>query len=215
MITLDATLKTAQDGVNHRPIAEIISSPMGEIIPTAGNYFNALTAAEREPHIITLSTGRLAVVLERQGVYNELKYLYTPTDRSHWIEVDITTPYAQTPQDPCICELTNGNIGLIYTVNQTQIWYNILSPTGVEITANTLLYDGGTNWIANPYVITLANNTYLLVYPEGTGAPPSESNTYYLKQRTSSNFTSWGIQPISPLLNLHRPGTVTIPTCFK
>ena len=60
-ITLNATLKTAQDGIDHHPIARLTSSPMGEIIPTAGNYFNGLTTAESEPCIILLDSGRLAV----------------------------------------------------------------------------------------------------------------------------------------------------------
>ena len=78
-ITLDATLKAAQDGINHRPIVELTSSPMGDIVPVAGNYFNTLSTAEYEPQIISMSTGRLAVILQRSG---DLYYLYTPTDRS-------------------------------------------------------------------------------------------------------------------------------------
>ena len=188
-ITLNATLKTAQDGINHRPIAKIISSPMGEIIPTQGNYFNTLTSPESEPHIISQSTGRLGVVMERNSA---IKYLYTPTDRSEWIEVGISTPYALASQDPCVVELANGNIGIIYTTSQTMIYYNVITPTGVAVSGPTLLYDAGTNWVANPYVIRLADDSYLLVYPEGTGVPPSESNTYSLKKRTSGDFASWG-----------------------
>lgn len=190
-ITLNATLKTAQDGINHRPIAEIISSPMGEVIPTVGNYFNTLTTTEYKPQIISLSTGQLAVIMQRWvGSEYQLYYLYTPEDRSEWIEVHVTTPYALWAADPCICELPNGNIGIVF-IAQKKLYYKIISSTGSIVTDFTLLYDAGSNWIGNPYVITLANDDFLLVYPEGTGNPPSESNTYYLQQRTSSNFTSW------------------------
>ena len=186
-ITLDATLKTAQDGVNHRPIVELVSSAMGSIVPVSGNYFNTSTTAEYEPQIISLSTGRLATIIQRS---NSLYYIYTPTDRSEWIEINVTIPYATNASDPCICELSDGNIGIIFVVNQTSLYYKIISPLGVIVTDYTLI-ESGIAWVANPYVITLANNTYLLVYPEGTGTPPDTTKTYYLKQRTSANFTAW------------------------
>ena len=186
-ITLDATLKAAQDGINHRPIVELTSSPMGDIVPVAGNYFNTLSTAEYEPQIISMSTGRLAVILQRSG---DLYYLYTPTDRSEWIEVLVTHPYVTNASDPCICELANGNIGIIFVVDQTSLYYKIITPTGTIVTDFTLI-ESGIAWVGNPYVITLVNDTYLLVYSEGTGTPPDTSKTYYLKQRTSSNFTSW------------------------
>ncbi|MBW2591843.1 MAG: hypothetical protein JRE58_02365 [Deltaproteobacteria bacterium] len=163
---------------------------MGEIIPTSGNYFNFLTEKEEEPHIISLSTGRLGVVLERIYVGTgtpRIHYLYTPTDRSEWTEV-LISPHSY--YDPCICELANGNVGVVVKCNN-DLYYKIITPTGATVTDWTLLYDPGTNWVANPYVIKLANDSYLLVYPEGTGTPPSESNTYSLQMRTSSNFTSW------------------------
>lgn len=187
-ITLDATLKTAQDGVNHRPIVELTSSPMGDIIPVAGNYFNTLTTAEYEPQIISISTGRLAVIFQRG---RHLYYLYTPIDRSEWIEVQVTNEITLTASDPCICELSNGNIGIIFTISQTSLYYKIITPTGATVTAQTLI-ESGIAWVGNPYVIALANDTYLLVYPESTGTPPDTSKTYYLKQRISNNFTSWG-----------------------
>jgi len=188
-ITLDPTLKTAQDGVSHRPIFKLTSSPMGEIIPTSGNYFNTLSTTEEEPHITLLSSGRLAVILERA---NALKYLYTPTDRSEFTEVSISIPSTHNASGACLCELTDGNVGIIFATNNRYLYYKIITPTGTTVTEYTQIYDAGSGaWVANPYVITLANNTYLLVYPEGTGTPPSESNTYYLQQRTSSNFTSW------------------------
>ena len=146
MITLDATLKTAQDGVNHRPIVELTSSPMGSIIPVAGNYFNTLTTAEYEPQIISMSTGRLAVVLQRSG---NIYYLYTPADRSEWIEVLVKDRTTDTLTDPCICELSNGNIGVIYVSNQTSLYYSIITPTGAIVT-DYVLIESGIAWESLP-----------------------------------------------------------------
>lgn len=194
-ISLDATLKTAQDGINHRPIVELTSSLIGSLIPITGNYFNSLTTDEYEPHIISLSSGALAAIMQRS---NSLYYLYTPTDKSYWTEVAVTHPYATNASDPCICELADGNIGIIFVVNQTSLYYKIISPSGAIVTDYTMI-ESGIAWVANPYVLTLANDSYLLVYPQGTGTPPDTANTYYLKQRTSSNFTSWaGATDITP-----------------
>lgn len=183
-ITLDATLKTAQDGDSHRPIVEIISRQDADVIPIHGNYFNTDTTEEDDPSVIILSDGRLAAIYDYG---NALRYMYTPTDRSEWINVTVTTP--STPSDPCLCELTNGNIGIIFK-SSGKLYYKIITVTGTIVTDSTELYDPSGNWIGNPYVITLANDTYLMVYAEGVGTPP-EGDTYNLKMFTSSNFTSW------------------------
>lgn len=190
-ITLDATLQTAQDGINHRPIIEIISSPSAGVIPIQGSYLNTRTGAENDPNITCLSDGRLA------GVYYywtstsvQLKYIYTPIDRTEWIEVNVSTPYAQTVKEPCICELVDGNVGIIF-VSNNDIYYKIISPTGTLVTDSTKLYESSGAWISTPYVIKLADDSYLLVVAKGTGTPPDQANTYTLEKFTSSDFTSW------------------------
>ena len=68
----------------------------------------------------------------------------------------------------------------------------IISEIGTIIT-NTTIIEAGAAWIGAVSVITLANDTYLMVYSySGDGEPPSTDNNYYLHKRTSSNFTSWG-----------------------
>jgi len=190
-ITLDPTLKTAQDGVNHRPIVEIVSSPAASVIPLRGNYFNTLSDPESDPNIIETSDGRLILVAIRN---DNLQYYYTDTDRISWNLVS-NLYSGEFVSDVSVCELIDGNIGIILTIGDTTpnygIKYMIVSPVGEIITSATNIIAAQSNWISSVYVITLANDTYLLVYAEGTGSPPSESNNYYLYKRTSSNFTSW------------------------
>lgn len=184
-ISLNATLQSAQDSADHYPIVEIISSPVGEIVPTLGNYFNTLTTDEWSPELKALSSGRMACLMIRGSL---LYYLYTDTARSQWYEQSIAVG-AGGAISASLCELTNGNVGIIFVNAYDQLCYVIISETGTIVTAKTVISTG--TWYGNPYVITLANNTYLMVYPEGTGTPPDDTKTYYLKQRTSSNFTSW------------------------
>jgi hypothetical protein len=190
MITLDATLKTAQDGISHRPIVEIISSPAASVIPLRGNYFNTSSDPESDPNIIETSDGRLIMVAIQDG---DLQYYYTDTDRISWnVVANLCTSWTIT--DVSVCELVNGNIGIVMTIYSAAEWsikYMIVTPTGSIVTSAQNIIGAQANWLSAAHVITLANDTYLLVYAEGTGSPPSESNTYYLQKRTSSNFTSW------------------------
>ena len=187
-ITLDATLKTAQDGINHRPIVEIVSEPMAPVIPIRGNYLNTSTTDENDPNIIYTSAGRLGLVYEKSG---DIHYLYTPTDLSEFIEVTIATG---TYKDPCLCELANGNIGIVYfsTIGDDDMYCIVVTPTGTEVVAGAQIYNNpGTLWMANASVIKLADDSYLLVYAEGTDSPPDQGNTYCLKKFTSTDFSSW------------------------
>ena len=190
MITLDATLKTAQDGINHRPLVEIVSSPASAAIPLRGNYLNPSTDAESDPNIIETSTGRLAMVFVQD---DELQYYYTDINKISWNIVVGLCTFPIT--DASLCELTNGNIGIVVNVDfsegQYGIKYIIITPTGTIVTSETDIIASQTNWLSAPYVIALADSTYLLVYAEGTGGPPSQANTYYLQKRTSSDFASW------------------------
>jgi len=193
-ITLDETLKTAQDGISHKPIIEMISQQDADVIPIHGNYFNTDSNLEQDPNVIVTSEGRLAAIYDYAftGSYvNGFKYLYTPTDRSEWIAVTVTKPYAATATYPCLCELTDGNIGIVFKCSGKLYW-KIITPTGTLVTDSTELYDPSGNWLGHPYVVTLANDNYLLVFPEGTETPPNTDGSYYLKSIITSGFTSWG-----------------------
>jgi len=187
-ITLDATLKTAQDGVSHRPIVKITSSPAESAVPYRGNNFNSESAVKENRDLIVTSTGRLANLYVRD---ENLYYNYSNTDRNEWqIPIEIAD-LADEILSASICELTNNNLGIILTTDNYDLKYMIISQTGSVVTAPTNI-ETGLAWLGAPSVITLANDTYLLIYPQGTGVAPDTANDYYLYKRTSSNFTSWG-----------------------
>lgn len=190
-LTLDATLQSRMDTVNRRPLVEIISSPAASVIPFKGNYFNTLTALESDPNIISTSTDRLVCTFIQSG---KLQYYYTDTNRIAWnLVADLYTSHTVLGSD--LCELTNNDIGIVFLINAGSTYelkYIIISQTGTIITSATNIQTGITGWVAHPTIITLANNTYLLVYAQGTGTPPDITKNYYLYKRTSSNFTSWG-----------------------
>lgn len=189
-ITLDSTLQTALDGINRRPIVEIISQPSKSVIPVQGNYYNTESTPEGLPDTIITSTGRIVSPFIKD---DDLYLYYSNTDRTQWY-ISTTLYTAGDITSVSSCELTNGNIGLIlstYSSPNYKLKYMIISPTGTVVTSATEIMST-TNWIDHPDVITLANDTYLLVYPEGTKVPPDTTGAYYLYSRTSSDFTSWG-----------------------
>ena len=183
-ITLNATLKTAQDGIGHRPVVNLLTSPMEAAIPFRGNYFNTGSDTETNFDSIITSEGRLITLYQRGD--EDLYYYYTDEDRTEWqIPVRITGLDAEHAS---LCEMTDGNIGIVYKLNE-ELKYVIVTPTGSTVSSGTI--STGHGWLGGVSVITLANDTYLLVYAEGDAAPPGSSDNYYLQKRTSSDFTSW------------------------
>lgn len=191
-ITLDATLKTAQDGISHRPIVKVTSSPAESAIPYRGNNFNAESYIEENRDLIVTSTGRLANLYVRG---EDLYYYYSNTDRNEWATPVQIANIEDEILLASICELTNNNLGIIIVAKvgteDYDLKYMIISQTGTVVTSPTDI-ETGLSWLGAPSVITLANDTYLLVYPQGTGEVPDITKDYYLYKRTSSNFTSWG-----------------------
>jgi len=187
-ITLDATLKTAQDGINHRPVIKLKSSPAESAIPYRGNNFNTGSYIEENRDLIATSTGRLANLYVRG---ENLYYYYTNTDRNEWLLPVEIADLADEILSASLCELANNNLGIILVTDNYDLMYMIISQTGSVVTAPTAIQTG-LSWLGAPSVTTLANGDYLLVYPQGTGEAPDTANDYYLYKRTASDFTSWG-----------------------
>ena len=185
-ITLDPTLKAAQDGMNHRPIIKLTSSPMESTLPYRGNKFNTGSYIEENRDLIVAASGRLCNLYVRGGA---LHYYYTDIDRTAW-QAPVLIYDSKTVHSASICELAGGNLGIILITAGHDLKYMIISETGgIETSATDIL--AGADWLGSPSVITLANNTYLLVYSGGTGEPPDQTNSYYFYIKTSSNFISW------------------------
>lgn len=185
-ITLDPTLKTAQDGIDHRPIIKLTSSPMQSAIPYQGNKFNTGSYVEENRDLIVTALGRLCNLFVRG---EDLYLYYTDTDRTEW-QTSVLLYDSKEVISAALCELVGGNLGVILVTEGYDLKYMIISEIGgIETGATNILE--AQDWLGSPAVITLANETYYLVYPGGTGEPPDQTKEYYLYKKTSSDFTSW------------------------
>lgn len=185
-ITLNSTLKAAQDGQSHHPILEIISKPMIPDIPFVGQYLTNETIDEQRSNTITHSTNRICLVYKFDT--NKLKYVYTDTDRTffNFVELDRTAlgmGAFETTIESTLCELADGNIGVIFTTQDgTKIYIRrvTLSPTGSVITTQLMAtYNKSAVYnIVSPFVLRLQNDTFILVYLKGSQNNPVSSGTY-------------------------------------
>jgi len=165
-ITLDATLKTAQDGVSHHPIIEIKKTDQ-QSPPFVGAYLAEDTVDERRPSVITHSSGRVCAAC----VYgtDNIKYVYSTASRDAFDSAvilndqsDLGLGGAVTIDDCCLVELSDATIGIIFTCYDGTNYYlrqTIISYLGV-VSSNALI---ATYLIAtypevtSPYCILLAS----------------------------------------------------------
>jgi hypothetical protein len=185
--TLDATLAAAQDSASRRPLLEIMSASFVPEIPFDGQLLTSETTNEQKPNVIAHSSGRLCTIYVFGTRY--LKFIYTDTDRTVFTPVTIDAGANHTVIDASLCELTGGNVGIIYLESYSGN-YNlramVLSPTGEVVSAvSTIGTHPTTDWANAPFVRRLASGTYLLVYAYKTGS------TYSIQKKTSSDFATW------------------------
>lgn len=202
-ITLDATLAAAQDSPSRHPLVEIVSAQKGDDIPFDGTYLTPETFNEYSPSVIAHSSGRLCLAYtygpEDMGdsvTYNSgIKYVYTDADRTTFTTVTITL-YTNTNyemQSVSICEMTDGNIGIICMVDDSsanvyRILRRIVTVAGVAVSnAEIANWSHGT-YTSDPWVSTIDTNSYLLVYGKIDGA------NYYIYKRTSADFVTWSAE---------------------
>lgn len=185
--TLDPILAAAQDSASRRPLAEILSSSFAPDIPFDGQLLTSETTNEQKPNVIAHSSGRLCTLYAFGTRY--LKFVYTDTDRTVFTPVTIDAGSGHTVIDASLCEISGGNVGIIY-LETSGGNYNlramVLSPTGaVVFAASTIGTHPTTDWANAPFVQRLASGTYLLVYAYKTGT------TYSIQKKTSSDFAAW------------------------
>lgn len=202
-LSLDATLATAQDSANRKPICSIMSSSRADEIPFAGHNLTSEITDQREPAIITHSTGGIYSVYS-DNIQQDLKLHYTDVDRIEWSNVTIVSfVNLHTLKQPTICELTNGNFGIIYIDNYLStdyLKYIIVDTSGTIITAATVIasYAEASYLIDAPNLITLANDTYVLVYEHKNVS----TGVYSLMKRTDTDFISWSAESAVTLTGL-------------
>lgn len=184
MITLDPILATAQDSDSRQPIVNINSTSFTESIPFEGNAFNPGTLDEKNPEIVEMSSGRLAVIIERNY---DLYLLITDEDKIEWSEYNVYNPGSVTVLLASIAELSNGNLGIILVDKPAnyRLRYLIVTTSGAIITSATILET--TYWMDSPSIELLANDSYVLIHTYR-----NSSNQYSIQKRISSDFTTWG-----------------------
>jgi len=199
-ITLNATLKTAQDGDSHKIIAEIKNAG-GQSIPLEGNLLTAETTDETNPNVITHSTGRVCSI----SVFgtDKLQYIYSDIERKIFettVTLDDTTDLglggAVTITDCTIVELADATIGLVFTCYDGSDYYlrqTILSITGV-VSSNALIETyaiASYPTIRSPFCILMASGDYLLVYIVEDTNPE-----WNINKRTCDDFSSWSAEAV-------------------
>jgi hypothetical protein len=192
-----AALLNAQDSQSRHPIVEIVSSQATSDIPFDGQLLTEETTNESKPNVITHSTNRLCQIYLFGTT--SFKYVYTDINRQEFNFVTITPPSLHTPIEATLCELANGNIGIVYICSYSspvsrQLRYLVISPEGVVVTADTQIgtdYAVATYLIDMPFVIRLINGTFLLVYYHKTVS----GATYQIKKRTCpADFITWSAE---------------------
>ncbi len=214
-LTLDPILASAIEGQSRHPIIEILSQSMEPDIPFDGAFLTTETATEKWPNMICHSSGALAIFYRLgEGGWGSPNYMhYVYTDGSRLIFAHVNLPHPQNYfQNGSLCELTNGNIGIVHLEQEAllqnyYLYRTVIQLNGTVITSAALVesYIGTSYVIEDPFVIRLANGTYLMVYMKKTVAGP----TYQIFKRTSADFLTWSAESaisISGLssANIHR-----------
>ena len=191
-LTLDPTLATAQNSQSRRPLVEILSQNPIADIPFDGNILTAETDPEQKPNSIIHSSGRLCLVyhFDPTGATPPMiKYVYTDVDRGVFNIVNLTIGSGDL-KEASLCELANGNIGIVF-IQGLLLRYLIVTVEGVIVTSSTTIETFTSSYVIDmPFVVRLADNSYLLVYYKKTNAGPS----YRIMKRTSANFTAWSAE---------------------
>jgi hypothetical protein len=197
-LTLDSTLATAQDGINHRPIVDILSSQAYPDIPFDGQAFDISTDEERYPAILAHSSGRIIAAASRDdgtvGADGDIILIYSNTAQTEWFQADIIGSLSgYVPYGISAVEMANGNILVAVVYYRSGYGHYlksvVVTPTGTNVQGPTSIY----NW---SYSITLAGtprlfkngSTYTVFYSLKTVS----GGTYAFAQRSTTDGYTWG-----------------------
>lgn len=199
-LTLDSNLQTQLDGIERRPIAQIVTTSFASSIPFNGNHFGISQSNAFYADMKLLSDGSLGCAFS--GGDREIKWMLTDISRTQWsnpssILLSFPTHISTDPPSGIsFCEKPDGNIGVAYRYT---IWatsrYCIrvctISKAGVLIHQSTLIVQESVNAdvLYEPYLIYNSNasayQVFYSLYDSATG-----SHRIYMK--SSSDFTTWG-----------------------
>ncbi len=219
-LTLDSTLATAQDSQSRHPLMEIISSQNIADIPFAGSFLDSEIFNEHGINSIAHSSGRLVgayCYAPVSGIANRgIRYVYTDVDRTTFTTVSIPlyTAVSYTIKGVSICEMTGGNIGLIYLVNDAdnniyRLLRRIITVTGTAVSNAEIANWSNSTFTSDPWVQTLGVNSYLLIYGKKSG------DNYYIYKRTSADFLTWSAESVLSIGGLTSTFRLANPSILK
>lgn len=212
----------SQDLQSRHPLVEITSSQRLADIPFDGSFLTGETYNEFGPNLIPHSTGRLCLAYCYGPDADSdcgIKYAYTDTDRLEYttVTIELYTTSSYTMVGCSICEMTDGNIGLVYLVNDGvshvyRLLRRIITVTGTAVSNAEIANWSHDTFTSDPWVSAIGSNSYLLVYGKKSGSD------YYIYKRTSSNFTTWSsesalsIGGLTSTMRLSNPSMLKIST---
>ena len=181
MLTLDPTLQAAQDGDSHQPIIDLVSASFTESIPFDGSSFEISQTAGMHTDMVSHSSGAIVIVV---GNSSGITLLVTDANRTEWNSYSILSHGSVCY--PAVCELDNGDLGIVFTDGVYDLYYMIVGIDGTVDTTKTLITAYST-WVSPPTVMQRLDGSFMIVhaYYDGTLL------TYSLLSRTSSDFETW------------------------
>jgi hypothetical protein len=196
-LSLDGTLQTQLDGLERRPLGQIVSSSFALTIPFDGNDFGYSESSQNMPAVISLSTGELWMLARNPSVSYGMRVMYTDVDRNQWTNTTFTYSGSHAANDTVldsinICEKPDGNIAMVYTH-----WWVLMQVCRVATinldgtySANSTVIKSGSNYdrMYEPYIIY---NTNISKYQVFLPWYDQSINSYFIYKYESSNFTSW------------------------
>ena len=216
------SLATKQDDQSRHPLVEIVSSQRNADIPFDGSFMTSETFNEYGANVIAHSTDRLCIAYCYGKDADDdcgIKYVYTNVDRTEFITVTIElyTDSSYVMNGVSICEMSDGNIGLVYLVNDTgnhvyRLLRRIVTVTGVAVSNAEIANWSHDTFTSDPWVQTIGANSYYLVYSKKSGSD------YFIYKRTSSDFATWSaesalsIAGLTSTWRLANPSLVSIST---
>jgi len=193
-ITLDDALQTAQDGQSHKVIVDIAVVPIVADIPFTGTLLTESELNESDSNCITTAEGRVCAIFKHNSAY--FTYAYTDINRQQFTLVSISLVddlgggVLESTIEASIVELLDGNIGMIYileTSTATYLKWAKLSALGEVLDFGLIDSALKTSYqIVCPFVILLANDSYLLSYYSSRTVTLVSSGTY--TGTTTKNF---------------------------
>ncbi len=218
--TLGAEISAAQESQSRHSLVELVSSQMVADIPFDGQFLADQSYDERGPAFIAHSSGRLAgafIYGPAAASADGITYFFTDENRTEFSFVNI--PLYNADPNPILsvslCELTGGNIGLVYLVNYGgyyRLIRRIVTVTGTAVSNAEIASWANTIFTSHPWVRTLGENSYIIVYGK------FDDPNYYIYKRTSADFATWSAEAalsiggLTSTWKLRNPSLMTIST---